>query len=142
MPLIINDDKIWFDEAQKLKHICLRVSDVCNNGQRVLLLSHFESALATLARLLREKGITCSRAQLNLSDLVAGRPACVWLSQARAFHLANQVTSRLEKATLEIIVAEHHPLQSRDQEVVNAAANLGCEATLTFYFSLDDPLMK
>jgi preprotein translocase subunit SecA len=45
-------------------------------------------------------------------------------------------------APLEIIVAEHHPIQSRDQELIEAAAKLACPAQLTFYFSLDDPVMK
>ena len=33
-------------------------------------------------------------------------------------------------------------MQSRDQEIVNAAANMACKTSLRFYFSLDDPLMK
>ena len=45
-------------------------------------------------------------------------------------------------ASLEIIVAEHHPLESKDREVVEAAEKLSCYARLCFYFSLDDPLMR
>ena len=33
-------------------------------------------------------------------------------------------------------------MQSRDQQLVDAAAKLSCRVELTFYFSLDDPVMK
>ena len=33
-------------------------------------------------------------------------------------------------------------MRSRDKSVVDAAANLSCNAQLCFYFSLDDPVMK
>lgn len=142
MPLTVIDDQVWYDEARKLDHICLRVSEVFTSGQNILLLSHFESALTILARLLREKGIDHERSPVNLAELGAGATPRVWLSQARAFHAVDQVTSPAEKATLEIVVAEHHPMHSRDREILDAAANLNCDAMLTFYFSLDDPLMK
>ncbi|HWN09658.1 MAG TPA: hypothetical protein VNO50_10380 [Pyrinomonadaceae bacterium] len=142
MPLTINDDKVWYDEARKLEQICLHVSDVSNRGQSLLLLSHFESALGFLSRVLREKGIEHERSALNLAELGAGRPAKVWLSHARAFSTAIQLTSTDEKSSLDIIVAEHHPMHSRDRELIASAADLDCDASLTFYFSLDDPLMK
>ena len=142
MPLTINDDKVWYDEARKLEQVCLHVSSTCNRGQSLLLLSHFESALAVLSRVLREKGIDHQRSALDLSELHADRPAKVWLSHARAFHTVKQLTSTVEKHALEIIVAEHHPMHSRDRELIDRAADLDCNATLTFYFSLDDPLMK
>jgi len=140
--LTVNDDKVWYDEARKLEQICLRVSDVCKSGHSILLLSHFESALGVLARLLREKGIDHERSPVNLAELAASGQARVWLSPARAFQPAKKLSSAAEKVSLEIIVAEHHPMKTRDQEVMNAAASLDCDATLTFYFSLDDPLMK
>ena len=142
MPLTINDDKVWYDEARKLEQICLRVSEVCDSGHSVLVLSHFESALDAIARVFREKGIDHERSPVNLAELADLGPSRVWLSPARAFQPAHKLNSAAQKVNLEIIVAEHHPMQSRDQEVMKAAANLDCDATLTFYFSLDDPLMK
>lgn len=142
MPLTIIDDKVWYDEARKLEQICLRVSEVCNSGRSILVLSHFESALASLARLLRDQGFEHERSRLNLAELKASGPGKAWLEQTRAFQAVNQVTQAVEEVHLEIIVAEHHPLYSRDREVIQAAAKLDCDATLTFYFSLDDPVMK
>lgn len=142
MPLTIIDDKVWYEEACKLEQICLRVAEVCSSGHSVLLLSHFESALASLARLLQAKGIDHERGRLNLSELPTTGPGKAWLDHAQAFRVFGQAPNAVEKSSIEIIVSEHHPMYSRDQELVDTAARLGCDATLTFYFSLDDPLMK
>jgi preprotein translocase subunit SecA len=142
MPVTLNEDKVWFDESRKLENLCADVSAAEANGHNVLLLSHFESSITILAAALRGRGIVYERfSSLNPSELCANPPAKVWLGAARVFQVANQ-TSPVEGVALEIMVAEHHPMQSRDQEIVNAAANIACRSKLCFYFSLDDPLMK
>lgn len=143
MPVTLNDDRVWFDEARKLDQICNQVSAGGENGHSVLLLSHFESTLASLAALLRERGINHERfSSLNPAELCMSALGKVWLGSARTFQVASEMTSQTQGAPLEIIVAEHHPLQSRDQEIVDAAAKLSCKAQLCFYFSLDDPVMR
>jgi preprotein translocase subunit SecA len=143
MPVSQNDDRVWFDEAIKLDQICNDVSAGQGSGHSVLLLSHFEATLACLTALLRQKGIRHERfSSLNPSELCTSSPGKVWLGSARGLPLANEMSPAIAGALLEIIVAEHHPIQSRDQEVIDAAAKLACEAQLCFYFSLDDPVMK
>lgn len=143
MPVILSEDKVWFDEARKLEHICADVATSLANGQSVLLLSHFEGSLVDLAASLRLKGISYERfSSLNPAELCASAPGKVWLGLARAFQLANEMSSRSADPALEIIIAEHHPMHSRDQEVVEAAGKLACQSRLSFYFSLDDPVMK
>jgi preprotein translocase subunit SecA len=143
MPVILNEDKVWFDEARKLRHICADVSTSQSDGHSVLLLSHFEATLASLAGALRETGISYERfSSLNPAALCLPAAGKVWFGLARAFQVANQMTAANESTALEIMVAEHHPMQSRDQEIVDAAGKLSCRAQLCFYFSLDDPVMK
>jgi preprotein translocase subunit SecA len=146
MPVIQNDDRVWFDEAIKLDQICNAVSAAQGIGHSVLLLSHFEAMLARLASLLGQKGIRHERfSSLNPSELCMSSPGTVWLGPARALdigHLAYEMNPVTENVPLEIIVAEHHPIQSRDQAVVDAAAKLACRAQLRFFFSLEDPVMK
>jgi preprotein translocase subunit SecA len=143
MPVTINEDKVWFDEARKLKHICADISDFRSDDRSVLVLSHFESTLASLALALREKGITHERfSSLNPAELCVATPGRVWFGPANAFRVANEITTVGHSSQLEIIVAEHHPMHSRDSHIVEAAAKLSCDAQLCFYFSLDDPLMK
>lgn len=143
MPVIQSDDKVWFDETIKLNQICADVLDARNRGHSVLLLSHFEATLAGLASMLRDKDIRYERfSSLNPTDLCTSPPGKVWLGLARGLPVSSEITTITEVAPLEITVAEHHPMQSRDQEVIDAAAKLACKAQLCFYFSLDDPVMK
>ena len=143
MPVTVNEDKVWFDEAQKLEHICADVCIVQANRGSVLVLSHFESTLASLTSALRQKGITFERfSSLNPAELCLSAPGKVWFAPVRAFHVANETTITNQASKLVIIVAEHHPMHSRDQEILNAAGMLSCNTQLYFYFSLDDPVMK
>jgi len=142
MPVTLNDDRVWFDENRKVEQICDQVSTARENGHSVLLLSHFESTLARLAPLLGEKGISLERfSSLNPAEL-CGASGRVWFGLARNFQVTYETSLPTEGAALEIVVAEHHPMQSRDQEIVEAAAKLACNAELCFHFSLDDPVMK
>ncbi|HEV7475243.1 MAG TPA: hypothetical protein VGN90_14415 [Pyrinomonadaceae bacterium] len=143
MPVILNEDKVWFDEARKLESLCVDVATAQANGHSVLLLSHFESSLASLVAALRGQGINYQAfSSLNPSELCANPPGKVSLSAARTFQVPKQMTAANGSSVVEIMVAEHHPMHSRDQEIVDAAAKLVCKTELTFYFSLDDPVMK
>jgi preprotein translocase subunit SecA len=143
MPVNINADKVWFDEARKLSNICTDIADVQANRRSVLVLSHFESTLARLSSALRQKGIEHERfSSLNPAELCLSAPGKVWFGSASAFRVASELTSPAVGSALEIIVAEHHPMHSRDKFVVDAASKLSCNAQLSFYFSLDDPVMK
>jgi hypothetical protein len=143
MPVVWNDDKVWFDESHKLAQLCNDVATSQTSNHSVLLLSHFEATLSQLATSLNAKGVHYERfASLNPTDLCRQSPAKIWIGSARAFRVPQELTSGSAAAHLEILVAEHHPLQSEDQEVADAAAKLSCNSQLCFYFSLDDPLMR
>lgn len=143
MPVIKNDDKVWFDEAIKVDQICNDVFAAQQQGHSVLLLSHFEATLARLAALLIQKGIRHERfSSLNPSELCTGSPGKVWLGSARGLPVSSETRTAIEGAPLEVIVAEHHPMQSRDQVVIDAVAKLACQPQLCFHFSLDDPVLK
>lgn len=64
------------------------------------------------------------------------------MGSARAFQVTPAMTSPIRGNSLDIIVAEHHPLQSRDKALIEAAAKLACDGRMCFHFSLDDPVMK
>ena len=46
------------------------------------------------------------------------------------------------RSALRILVAEHHPLVSRDEAVLDAARSLACDAQVFHYTSLTDPLLN
>ncbi len=143
MPVSLKADKVWFDETRKVESLCADVAIAEANGHSVLLLSHFDASIATLGLALRGRGTDYERfSSLNPVELCANPRRKIWLGSARALQVPSPMSTSLDGPALEVMVAEHHPIQSRDQEIVNSAANLACQTSVCFYFSLDDPLMK
>ncbi len=143
MPVLQVDDKVWFDEATKLRQICNDVSTALAADRSVLVLSHFGATLSHLSTLLREKGASYDQFSVfNPSELCASVNGKIWLGSALAFQVANMMTSPVAGSGLDILVAEHHPMRSRDAQVINSAERLACAGQLCFHFSLDDPVMK
>lgn len=144
MPVSLTDDRVWFDCNHKLQEICNQVSNSLAEGSNILLLSHFQSTLSTLEHLLRERGIAYQKFNAfdsNRLCSVVSRTA--WVGFVRTFQSPNALSSQTATAgRLQIVIAEHHPRQSRDQAVIDAAAKLGCVSEVCFYFSLDDALLK
>ncbi len=137
------DDKVWFDEATKLQQVCNDVSAARLDGHSVLLLSFFDATLSRLSNQLSEKGIGHDRFSIfNPAELCASSGGKVWLGSALALNVGLATSLAASGTALEIIVAEHHPMQSRDQQVIDSAKRLACEGRLCFHFSLEDPVMK
>lgn len=143
MPATQIDDKVWFSSERKLIEICNEVRANATDGNSVLVLSHFPSSLSKLTRLLRDRNIQ----QRNFStyesaQLCAAPAATVWTGLARAFQAPSVMqTSSGTPTGLKIFIVEHHPLQSKDQELLETAAKLLGQVELCFHFSLDDPLL-
>jgi preprotein translocase subunit SecA len=143
MPVTIKDDRVWFDETHKLEQLWKDVAACQASQTNLLLLSHFEETLARLGTLLRAKEIHHEPfSSLSPSELCRSSSGKVWLGAAAAFRAGSEITAPGAGGSLEILVAEHHPFQSRDQQIVDAAAKLSCHVQLGFYFSLDDPVME
>jgi hypothetical protein len=70
----------------------------------------------------------------------------VWVGLASHFQARPSAPSSApmeqSRSALRILVAEHHPLASRDEAVLDAARSLACEAQVIHYTSLTDPLLN
>jgi preprotein translocase subunit SecA len=76
------------------------------------------------------------------SPVLPGRGR-VWVGLARSFQTANAPAAEVAIASpIRIIVAEHHPRQTRDLEIAQGAVKLSCESVIGFHISLDDPLLQ
>jgi preprotein translocase subunit SecA len=152
MPAAMLDDKIWWNLERKLAGICEEIVAIIAAGRNVLLLAHFEGTLAVFETALRTRRIEHQRFATSISSMLCrvnldGRGK-VWAGLAAAFLPANTPaangSNRRENPPefpLEIIVAAHHPLRSKDEQLIKAAATLACQSQLTFHISLDDPLL-
>jgi hypothetical protein len=159
MPTTLIDDKVWWDCERKLQGICEEIIAIGIAGANVLLLAHFEGTLANVEGALRARAIESKRfSQFDAAELCSVGAGNVWSGLARSFPAPHARVSdewgatRLQTSTptpietsqqvsLRIIVAEHHPRRSKDQQLLEAAATLTCEAQLTVHIALDDPLL-
>lgn len=52
------------------------------------------------------------------------------------------MSTAIQSNSLQIIVAEHHPIGGKDRLLRESVGGLTCSASICFHISLDDPLMK
>jgi preprotein translocase subunit SecA len=151
MPAAIIDDKVWWNLERKLAGILDETAASVAEGRNVLLLAHFENTLTELGAALRARQIEHERFATSDSARLCGvNPngrGKVWIGPVPAFPPSKtlairETTDRTSpRIPVEVIVAEHHPLRSRDEQVWRAADTLSCKAQVTFHISLDDPLL-
>jgi preprotein translocase subunit SecA len=143
MPALLSEDKIWFDARRKFQQISNELKAAGSSGCGVLVLAHFEATLAVLTESLRVNGVSYQRFSLfDATRLCAGSSPVVWVGLAREFQAPSVLPAPTSPSRgIQIIVAEHHPKQSRDQAVIDAALSLPCPSGMCFHFSLDDPLL-
>jgi len=141
------EDKIWLDGNRKLDAICQDVLDARADLSNALVLAHFKSTLAIVEGRLRARAIEYkSYMPLEFSSLcLRGQDTestSVWVGLASYFHARSPAPSEQTRSTLRVLVAEHHPMASRDQAVLDAARSLSCNAQVINHTSLTDPLLN
>lgn len=122
----MEDDRVWMSRQAQDVGIARQLGtlDPC---AAVLLIAHFSDTLA------------------RLEAIRSSYPGTTPVSATLAENLHPSVASRLElgeSATIQLIVAEHHPLQSIDQKVAMFAETLPCRSRVTWHLSLEDPLLR
>jgi preprotein translocase subunit SecA len=143
MPLTRNEDRVWFNTHVRLQQIRSAVVSAQTVNSSVLVLSHFEQTVSQIATLLREAGISYERfTSFHSAHLCHVTKPTIWLGLVRAFEPPSPLLSVSIPGKLDLVVTEHYPLQSKDQELIDAAGRLPCDGELTFHFSLDDPLLQ
>jgi len=120
-------DRVWISARAKYDGI-RRVLEhgLAHDVAAVGLVAHFPDVLAELERIVADHGSPNARAFL------ARRLSA---DAARDLPLA-------ESVTIELIVAERHPLRAVDDELVEFASALPCRCLIMHHLSLDDPLMR
>lgn len=145
------EDKIWLDGHRKLDGICQDASDARADLSNVLILAHFKSTLSILEDCLSARAIDYkSYSPPDFSALCFRghdtESTSVWVGLASHFQARSSEASsaRMEqsRSALRILVAEHYPLASRDEAVLDAARSLACDAQVIHYTSLTDPLLN
>lgn len=120
------DDRIWLTQNAKFKGLNGQVHQ-SNDSAVILLIAHFEDTLEQLAA------------------IADGYSGDVPLQATLAESLSTDIAARLqidESATIDLIVAERHPLFSADDAITQFAEEIPCNCRLAYHLSLEDPLLK
>lgn len=139
------DDKVWFDTRRKFAGMCADIKSLTSQSINVLALAHFPSTLNALQQELRASSVVFESFSLADSSLLCSVNASgkVWTGLARAFlPTTSQIGVASQSNSLQIIVAEHHPISAKDRSLIESVDRLTCSASICFHVSLDDPLMK
>jgi len=121
-------DRIWMTQQAKFNSIRNELKDRSEAGSTaILLIAHFADTLEPLNLMVAECQVDAP-SMATLADRLS-------LEIAARFHLS-------EAATLDLIVAERHPLWAVDDKVRQFAEGLPCRCRLTYHLSLEDPLLK
>ena len=141
------EDKIWLDGNRKLEGICQDALDARAELSNALILAHFKSTLSILEDRLSARAIDYKPYQpLDFSALCFRghdtASAVVWVGLASYFQARTSAPLEQSRSGLRILVAEHYPLVSRDEAVLDATRSLACDAQVIHYTSLTDPLLN
>ena len=98
-----------------------------NDSAVILLIAHFEDTYE------------------QLTTITDGYSGDVPVQAVLAGNLSSDIAARLsidESATINLIVAERHPLLSADDAIMQFAEEIPCNCRLWYHLSLEDPLLK
>ena len=120
-------DKIWLTEQAKFQGIATEVAERAKAGAAcILLVAHFEDVRQTL------EAVAAGSWAVPVQAVLANR-----LTPDLAYGLGLDETS-----TIDLLVAERHPLPSEDDRLVEFARQLPCRVRVEHYLSLQDPVFS
>lgn len=140
------EDKIWFDGNRRLDAICQDALDAAADRSNALILAHFKTTLTTVEDRLNARSIEYkSYSPLDFSSLCPrafeSESASIWVGNASHFQARSLPPAERSRSSLRILIAEHHPIASRDQALLDAASSMSCNAEVIYHTSLTDPLL-
>lgn len=112
-----------------------------------LILAHFQSTLVIVEESLSARSIEYrSYPPLDFSSLCSSGhdsgDAGVWIGLASYFQARALSAAEKSQSTLRIVIAEHHPMASKDQAILDAADSLSRETQVIFHSSLTDSVLR
>jgi hypothetical protein len=121
-------DKIWMTQRAKLIGIRREIAERSNSrSAAILLVAHFQNVLE------------------ELKVVAAESPWNTPLMATLAENLSTATASRLildNSATIDLIVAERHPMVDAEDKVIEFSKGLPCKCRVAYHLSLEDPVLK
>lgn len=124
-------DRIWLTEDAKIAGLGREIAERSKTETvAILLVAHFPDVLARLEELAAAQSAETPDA-----------PVMAVLASNLSVDIATGLNLD-ERATIDLIVSQRHPLRSVDQQLEQFADELPCRCRLSHHLSLDDPVMR
>jgi hypothetical protein len=124
----IGDDQIWLSHAARFRGIVREVASLATSDtDAILVVAHFANVLEVLQPIAETSLVTIPKLAVLAEELT---PALA------------QRLSLDEQASVDLIVAERHPLPKLDEAIVTFAEKLACRSRIRYHLSLDDVVMQ
>jgi preprotein translocase subunit SecA len=142
-------DKIWLTRTAKRREVCRELQEHLAAAQPVLLLAHFPASLAEIRQELLGVGIPH---HVTAGPIAArhvsqhanrGTECLIQLGLVKQLH-SDPLSDKdvKEPGLIHLLITERHFLRKNDEVITDFAETLRCPSAVTFYLSLEDPLMK
>ncbi|OQA00061.1 MAG: preprotein translocase subunit SecA [Bacteroidetes bacterium ADurb.Bin408] len=136
---LIKEDKVWMHSAARYLNLTKDLKGLSGSGQTVLLYCFFGDTHSYLSEVLEKTQISFNLCSSS-GQIISGKTNLILASvlmkekQLQAFSVPT--------APLEVLLPEHHPLFSVEEDFFEALEAGGGEVVCRFYLSLDDPLFQ
>lgn len=125
------DEQVWLTKPAKFAGIAAATARCLDEPARpfaVLLVAHFQDCLAELQAVVEQGGFDQRSVITTTAENLKGRSA--------------PAVGADPSQSIEIIIAERHPLPSHDTAIAEFARSLPCRCRLVHHVSLEDPLLR
>jgi preprotein translocase subunit SecA len=142
-------DKVWLNKPAKYRAMCGQAEDQLCRAKLVLLLAHFPATLTEVGEELARSGVPHQVTPHPISANEVKRLAETPMNDRAYVGLVEQIHSDPvgdreadREPSVQILVAERHFRRENDDLINDFARSLTLRSQITFYLSLEDPLMK
>jgi preprotein translocase subunit SecA len=142
-------DVVWMNQDAKFQALCTEVQEQLLATPTVLVVAHFPATLARLRKIFDQNALShvVQEHRLLAPDFLRaatqGNAPRIMLVRADALIPDEFPNPPADDLTpLSILVAERHFLRANDDPIVAFARSLGRRCRVSFYLSLQDPLLE
>jgi preprotein translocase subunit SecA len=142
-------DKIWLTRTAKHRELCQELQEHLGAAQPVILLAHFPATLAEIRGELSGAGIPHNvtaapiAARHVTGNADRGSEGLIQLGLVKQLQADPFSAKEVEDPGLiHMLIMERHFLRKNDDFITDFAETLSKPSEVTFYLSLEDPLLK
>lgn len=124
-------DRIWLTKEAKLKGISSKIAETLadhDGPNAILLVAHFSNYFEELRRLVEQGRFDKRSVLMAMAEDLTG--------------YSTALTDFGESQWLQIVVAERHPLLSRNEALITFAQTIPCRCCIVSHVSLEDPIIQ